>query len=83
MTMTDQALARADAGFEASIARWIDWLRIPSVSAQPTHDADSTPLGRAFGGFEEDREVGDAFSRSLKIFLCEVIGKDGTNPGTK
>ena len=40
MTMTDQALARADAGFEASIARWIDWLRIPSVSAQPTHDAD-------------------------------------------
>ncbi len=34
------ALAQAEAGLEASTARWLDWLRIPSISAQPAHAAD-------------------------------------------
>ena len=40
MTTTDQVLAQADAGFNAAMARWLDWLRIPSISAQPDHAAD-------------------------------------------
>ena len=40
MTVTDQVLARIDATFEAAVTRWIDWLRIPSISAQPQHAAD-------------------------------------------
>ena len=40
MTATLQVLARADAEFDAYQARWLDWLRIPSVSAQPAHAAD-------------------------------------------
>jgi acetylornithine deacetylase/succinyl-diaminopimelate desuccinylase-like protein len=40
MTQTDTILARLDADFEAHKARWIDWLRIPSISAQPKHAAD-------------------------------------------
>ena len=40
MSTTDKVLARADATFDAAQARWIDWLRIPSISAQPAHAAD-------------------------------------------
>ena len=40
MSTTEQVLARIDATFEAAQGRWIDWLRIPSVSAQPKHAAD-------------------------------------------
>ena len=40
MSVTEQVLARIDATFEAAQARWIDWLRIPSISAQPKHAAD-------------------------------------------
>ncbi len=40
MSLTDKVLARADATFDAAQARWIEWLRIPSVSAQPAHAAD-------------------------------------------
>jgi len=46
MSTTDKALACAEAGFDASITRWMDWLRIPSVSAQPTHDADCITAAR-------------------------------------
>ncbi len=40
MTMTDKILARIDAGLADAQLRWLDWLRIPSVSAQPAHQAD-------------------------------------------
>ncbi len=40
MSQTEQALKAAEAGFDASMARWIEWLRIPSISAQPAHAAD-------------------------------------------
>ncbi len=40
MTSTEQVLAQADTGFNTAMARWLDWLRIPSISAQPDHAAD-------------------------------------------
>lgn len=40
MTPTDQVLAQADASFDGAMTRWLDWLRIPSVSAQPNHAGD-------------------------------------------
>lgn len=40
MSQTDKALAAAEAGFEATMGRWMDWLRIPSISAQPAHAGD-------------------------------------------
>jgi len=41
MNLTDKVLARADATFADAQTRWMDWLRIPSVSAQPAHAPDS------------------------------------------
>ena len=40
MSVTERVLARVEAEFEAYQGRWLDWLRIPSVSAQPKHAAD-------------------------------------------
>ena len=40
MTRMELALAQADAGHDQAVARWLDWLRIPSVSAQPKHAPD-------------------------------------------
>jgi acetylornithine deacetylase/succinyl-diaminopimelate desuccinylase-like protein len=40
MSVTEQVLARLDADFPAHRQRWMDWLRIPSISAQPAHAAD-------------------------------------------
>ena len=40
MSKIDAVLARAEANLEAAQTRWIDWLRIPSISAQPKHAAD-------------------------------------------
>ncbi len=40
MSVTNQVLKRIDATFEAAQQRWIDWLRIPSISAQPQHAGD-------------------------------------------
>lgn len=40
MTATERVLARIEADFASHQARWLDWLRIPSVSAQPAHAAD-------------------------------------------
>ena len=40
MSTTDRVLARADATMTAAQQRWMDWLRIPSVSAQPGHAGD-------------------------------------------
>ena len=40
MSTTDKILARIEADFPAHQQRWLDWLRIPSISAQPAHAAD-------------------------------------------
>ncbi|MBW6401249.1 M20/M25/M40 family metallo-hydrolase [Roseomonas sp. HJA6] len=40
MTSVDTILAHAAARREESRARWFEWLRIPSVSAQPNHAPD-------------------------------------------
>jgi acetylornithine deacetylase/succinyl-diaminopimelate desuccinylase-like protein len=40
MNITDRVLARIEADFPESQRRWLDWLRIPSISAQPAHAAD-------------------------------------------
>ncbi len=40
MSRTDAALAHLDRNLDAAMARWMDWLRIPSISAQPVHAAD-------------------------------------------
>ncbi len=41
MTTTNTVLARLDATIGAAQARWMDWLRIPSIAADPAHDADT------------------------------------------
>lgn len=40
MSSTESVLAKADTLMPAAEARWIDWLRIPSISAQPAHAGD-------------------------------------------
>ena len=40
MADTGKVLARLEATQDAAQARWLDWLRIPSVSAQPAHAKD-------------------------------------------
>ncbi len=40
MAETDKVLARIEAEFPAHRARLLDWLRIPSISAQPAHAPD-------------------------------------------
>ncbi len=40
MTQIEAVLAQADAGDDRAVRTWMDWLRIPSVSAQPAHAAD-------------------------------------------
>jgi acetylornithine deacetylase/succinyl-diaminopimelate desuccinylase-like protein len=40
MNLTDKLLAAIDADHDAAVGRLQEWLRIPSVSAQPQHAAD-------------------------------------------
>ncbi|MDE2199676.1 MAG: dipeptidase [Rhodospirillales bacterium] len=40
MSVTEAVLARLEADFEGATQTWLDWLRIPSISAQPAHAAD-------------------------------------------
>ena len=40
MSTIEKVLARIDAEAGDAERRWIDWLRIPSISAQPAHAAD-------------------------------------------
>ncbi len=40
MTATETVLARLAATEDAAQDRWLDWLRIPSISAQPDHAGD-------------------------------------------
>jgi acetylornithine deacetylase/succinyl-diaminopimelate desuccinylase-like protein len=45
MTTTETVLARAEADFPASQARWLDWLRIPSIGADPARAEDCRRAG--------------------------------------
>ena len=40
MSQTAQVLARAEQDFPQAVQRWLDWLKIPSISANPAHDPD-------------------------------------------
>ena len=40
MSSTDTVLAKADALMPQAEARWIDWLRIPSIGADPARAED-------------------------------------------
>ena len=40
MTAAERVLARIERDFPAYQARWLDWLRIPCISAQPDHAGD-------------------------------------------
>ncbi len=40
MNATETALAHLDTNLDAAIDRWTNWLRIPSISAQPAHAPD-------------------------------------------
>ena len=40
MSVVEQVLAQIESGFEQQKERWLAWLRIPSISAQPPHAGD-------------------------------------------
>ncbi len=46
MSDVNPVLAAADAGLEASIARWLDLLKIPSVSTDPAYAGECTRAGQ-------------------------------------
>ena len=62
MTVISDVLARLDANAGAAQARWLDWLRIPSVSAQPAHAADC----RAAAQFARDELASLGFAATLR-----------------
>jgi acetylornithine deacetylase/succinyl-diaminopimelate desuccinylase-like protein len=62
MTATAKVLARIEAGFAAHQARLLDWLRIPSISAQPAHAPDC----RAAAAFARRELEAIGFAASLR-----------------
>ena len=40
MNTMEKVLARIEADFARHQRRWLDWLRIPSISAHPKHAAE-------------------------------------------
>ena len=62
MTSVDTILTHAAARREESRARWFEWLRIPSVSAQPNHAPDCRLAAEWIAA--QLREIG--FAASLK-----------------
>jgi acetylornithine deacetylase/succinyl-diaminopimelate desuccinylase-like protein len=62
MRTVEQVLARLDADFAAAQERWLAWLRIPSISAQPAHAADC----RAAATFARDALAGLGFEATLR-----------------
>ncbi len=62
MHPTEKVLARIDAGQADAQARWLDWLRIPSVSAQPAHAADC----RRAAEFAAAQLAGIGFTASVR-----------------
>lgn len=82
MTITERVLARADAEFEAHRRRWLDLLRIPSVSAQPPHAGDC----RAAAAFLADALAAIGFAARIvetpghPVVLAEHPGPGGAAP---
>jgi acetylornithine deacetylase/succinyl-diaminopimelate desuccinylase-like protein len=62
MDLTAKLLAAIDADQEAAVGRLVDWLRIPSVSAQPTHAADCVRAAE----WVRDQLVAIGFTASLR-----------------
>lgn len=62
MSRVEAVLSRVDATFDDSLARWLDWLRIPSISALPAHAADC----RAAADFVRKQLAEVGFAASLR-----------------
>jgi acetylornithine deacetylase/succinyl-diaminopimelate desuccinylase-like protein len=80
MTRTTQVLTRAEADMDKAKARWMEWLRIPSVSAQPAHAADC----RRAGEFARDALAAMGFAAELREtggHPAVVAHHDGAGPG--
>ena len=81
MTATDLALDKAEAGFAATTQRWLDWLRIPSISAQPAYAADC----RRAAEFARADLAGLGFSVSIRetqgqpVVVAHHPGPGGTD----
>lgn len=78
MSITETVLARVEAGAADAERRWLDWLRIPSVSAQPAHAPDIRAA--AEWAAAQLREIGfEAAVRETEGHPCVV----GHHPGPK
>jgi acetylornithine deacetylase/succinyl-diaminopimelate desuccinylase-like protein len=62
MTAAERVLARIERDLPAYQARWLDWLRIPSISAQPDHAEDC----RAAAEFARAELAAIGFSAELR-----------------
>ena len=62
MSPTETVLAKADALMTQAETRWIDWLRIPSIGADPTKVEDC----RRAAQFVVDQLVAMGFSGGLR-----------------
>lgn len=62
MSLTDQLLSTLDTGRDAAVARLMDWLRIPSISAQPDHAGDCVRAAE----WVRDQLIGLGFEASLR-----------------
>lgn len=62
MDITPKLLASLDADREPAVARLLDWLRIPSVSAQPRHAADCVRAAE----WVRDQLIGLGFTAGLR-----------------
>jgi acetylornithine deacetylase/succinyl-diaminopimelate desuccinylase-like protein len=67
MTPVEKVLARIDADLPDATRRWLDWLRIPSISAQSAHEADC----RAAAEYARAQLAEIGFTASLR----ETAGK--------
>jgi acetylornithine deacetylase/succinyl-diaminopimelate desuccinylase-like protein len=81
MNITEKLLAAIGADHDAAIARLVEWLRIPSVSAQPQHAADCV----AAAEWVRDELTGIGFTATLRQtpkHPVVVAHHPGTQPGT-
>ncbi|SFK86989.1 dipeptidase [Falsiroseomonas stagni] len=62
MDLTDKLLAAIDADHDAAVGRLVEWLRIPSISAQPDHAADCVRAAE----WVRDQLVAIGFTASLR-----------------
>jgi acetylornithine deacetylase/succinyl-diaminopimelate desuccinylase-like protein len=62
MDLTDKLLAQIDADHDNAVGRLMEWLRIPSISAQPQHAPDCI----AAAEWVRDELIGMGFQASLR-----------------